>query len=707
MFKVICVRDSLFRSITSLRPRTIGGWLRSRKMDEHKQASRSSFPPLLRYALLAVILVVCVLGLSRAIETFLPQSGSGSQLPLLVTSGPAIIPEDYMGVPRPMLLEVAGQTQTAAVGAYCWISAKNGTQFKQTCADFTGLPTPRQPLKIGSPSSARLRSPFPATPQSLSLLIMSLGASDQPIAQTATTLTWKLKPGQVQSLRLQPEPQFELVLPDGLYAFSLQAAWPDLGTVNYGFLVQIDHAIPTPTVQIEPPMPTAPPAPTAVPPTAAPGETASPAEPEGSYATQQAIRETAISARATASPFPTAPPVSVQSGSPAGVTAQRGGLSLQVSLPKDEFVAGEGGLAQITLRNDGPEALFIDGDGRNLAGITLLDAQGRPPDPWPYSWFWMMSGPPYLIKLEPGQQVDATLQFQIPPGGQNPAPAYTLWAETRFSRVDPFQSEGPDNLWLRLESGPLALKITPPQSSNRLKVDFTADQSGWQLKVSSAAGGMPPGPLWGEIGATSTGATNASPLKVSSDGTASGAWSDGMFKGNDQLLAGGWVAAQGYVTSPFSLTVPGQAGDFTLPDLAPSSPPRKTFTSLEQAQASLAVPLARLPSLPSGASIASVQVTWDGTDRMTIEQRFRLANGQWLILNQYLFNPADDYGGWGQARYDFEAQPVKVNGGEAYAAFHNGWLRLDWRANKAGFELSAPTGALSLADLLNLAASVQ
>jgi hypothetical protein len=669
-------------------------------MDEHKQASRSSLPPLLRYALLAVFLAVCVLGLSRVIETFLPQSGSGGRLPLLVTSSPAFIPEDYLGKPLPLQLEVAGQTQTAAVGAYCWISAKDGTQFKQTCADFTGLPTPRQPLKIGSPVSARLRSPFPSTPQSLSLLILSLGADSQPMAQTATTLTWKLKPGQVQILPIQPEPQFDLILPDGLYAFSLQAAWPDLGTVNYGFLVQVDHAIPTPTVQIEPPMPTAPA------PTMAPAETAVLAEPEGFYATQQARRETAIPARATASPFPTAPPVSVQPGSPASGMAQRGGLSLQVRLPKDEFVAGEGGLAQVTLRNDGPEALFIDGDGRNLAGITLLDAQGQPPDTWPTSWFWMMSGPPYLMKLEPGQQVDAALQFQIPPGDQNPAPAYFLWAETRFSRVDPFQPEGSDNLWLRLESGPLVLKITPPQASNLLKVDFTADQIGWQLKVSSAAGGMPPGPLWGEIGATSPNATNASPLKLSSDGTASGAWSDGMFKGNTQLRAGGWVAAQGYVTVPFSLTVPGQAGSDPLPSLWLSTLPRKTFVSLAQAQASLAVPLAHLSGLPSGAALASIQVTWTGTGQMTVDQRFRLADGQWLLLTQYLFEPADNYGGWGQARYDIEARPITVNGGEAYAVLHNGWLRLDWRADKTGFELSAPHGALTLADLLILAANV-
>lgn len=658
---------------------------------------------LVRYVVLAVVLVACALGLSRVIETILPQSGPGGRLPLQVTSGPALVPEDYLGVPRPMVLEVGGQTQTAAVGSYCWISVKQGTEFKQDCAEFAGLPTPRQPLRMGSPASSRLRSPFPSTPKSLSLLILSIGADSQAVAQTNTTFTWKLKPGQVQSLPLQPEPQFDLNLDDGLYVFDLQAAWQDLGTVNYGFLVQVDHAIPTPTVRIEPPQPTAPPAPV---PTEAPAATASLAEPEGFYATQQASRETEIAAHATSSPFPSAPPVRLQPGRPASALSQRGGLSLQVKLPKDEFVSGEGGLAEVTLRNDSPEALFIDGDGRNLAGITLLDEQGLPPDPWPYSWFWMMSGPPYLIKLEPGQQLDATLQFQIPPGDQNPPTAYSLWAETRFSRVDPLQPGGPDNLWLRLESGPIALKIAPPGESNRLKVNFNTDQAGWQLKVSTPSGGTPPGPVWGEIGATSSGAITAGPLHLDSDGTAAQAWSAGMFTGNTKLLARGWVAAPGYVTAPFSLTVPGLDSGFLLPDLAPSVMPRQTFTNLEQAQASISIPIAHPTGMPAGASLASVQITWTGTDQMTIDQRYRLSDGKWLVLTQYLFNPADDYGGWGQARYDMEAQPVSVNGEEAYAARHNGWLRLDWRVGKIGFELSAPYGSLTPADLLTLAAGV-
>jgi hypothetical protein len=399
----------------------------------------------------------------------------------------------------------------------------------------------------------------------------------------------------------------------------------------------------------------------------------------------------------------------VQPGSAASAIGRRGGVSLQVTLAKDEFVAGEGGLAQITVRNDSAEALYFYGDGHSLASLTLLDEQGaRPRSSWPYSWSWPMpGGPPYFPKLEPGGQLTAELQFAIPPSDQDPAPTYFLWTETRISRADPIQPQGPDNLWLRLESGPLALKISPPQASNRLKVEFAAGPSGWWLQLSAPAGGPPPGPLWGEVGASSSNAFTYSPLRVAPDGTASGTWSEGLFRGGQQLEAGGWVAAQGYVISTFTQIVPGQVGAERLRPQSSSSMPRKTFPSLEQAQASLAVPLARLSSLPAGAALESVAVTWPGTDRMTIEQHIRLKDGQWLTLSQTLSNSSDGIVPWGQARNDLQAQAVTVNGGEAYLAQHNGWLRLDWRAGKASYELSAPLGALSPAELLALAAGVR
>jgi len=54
--------------------------------------------------------------------------------------------------------------------------------------------------------------------------------------------------------------------------------------------------------------------------------------------------------------------------------------------------------------------------------------------------------PPYLGRLEPGQVVSETLNFQVPPVEQAANHTYILWAETRFSRPDPDNPDGPDNL---------------------------------------------------------------------------------------------------------------------------------------------------------------------------------------------------------------------------------------------------------------------
>ncbi|MCC7354539.1 MAG: hypothetical protein IT330_12395, partial [Anaerolineae bacterium] len=75
----------------------------------------------------------------------------------------------------------------------------------------------------------------------------------------------------------------------------------------------------------------------------------------GGYSTLMVVRDTAVAVRATASPFPTAGPPTVQPGQPARVFAQRGGLSLRLEVTKDTYLAGEGGRAEIALSNDGPE----------------------------------------------------------------------------------------------------------------------------------------------------------------------------------------------------------------------------------------------------------------------------------------------------------------------------------------------------------------
>ena len=671
---------------------------------------RHSLPTAVRYAGMGICLLGFILGMGWVIERFVPGVIPGKQPSQQVTLGPAIILEQYMGDPKPIIIDIGGQQQTAAIGSYCWAKERNGTQTTQVCADSFSYPTPADPLVISSPVSARLLSPIPATPERLTMILSRVDEQTDLADRKGTTLYWKFKPGELVYLPLQPEPHFELALETGLYNMIIQASWKELGNVDYGFLVRVDRSLPTgtPIYATTEPMPTAPPGYPTEAPTEEAKATSSPAEPEGFYATQQAARQTQIAARATASPFPTALPANLQPGSPASGVTKRGPLSLEVRLAKDEFVAGEGGLAEVTLHNDGPEPLFIDGDGAHPAWATLLDHAGHSPTPWPFSWTRNMPGPAYLQKLEPGQTLTETVQFQIPPAEQKPDSSYDFWVETRFSRPDPLQPEGADNVWLRLECGPIQLKVTPPGDSNQLNVSWTAGRSGWNLTVSGQDGRAPVGPVWGEVGATSGGATTGGPLRLNENGAYAGSWSEGLFMGDAEMLTGGWIAAQGYVTQLFSQTIAGkEVAGIPLPDMSQPGLPQKSFPSLEQAQANTAISIHLLTRLPDGASASGVVVEWSGTDQMNILQDFQLPGSKWLELTQMVYSQADQYGGWGQARYDMEAQAVSVNGLEGYFVQHAGWLRLDWKADGMGFELSAPAQSMSLADMIQLAAGLK
>ena len=269
-------------------------------------------------------------------------------------------------------------------------------------------------------------------------------------------------------------------------------------------------------------------------PTVAPVATSTPVTPPSAYTTQEAARQATIVARATASPFPTAGLAIVQTGQPASATTQRDGLSFQARLPKDTYLAGEGGQAEITLRNDGPETVFVIGSGPHLFRAVLLDERGHEPAPWPWAPM-SMPMPPYMHKLAPGQVVTETLTFQVPPAEQAAGHTFALWIETRFSRPQPDYPEGADNLWLHLETGPIPLWVTPPGSAERLVAELEADRDGWRLRVTDTTGQVPRGPLWGFREVVSSNAASAGPLQDTADGTWSGAW-DGHIRQDDSQI---------------------------------------------------------------------------------------------------------------------------------------------------------------------------
>jgi hypothetical protein len=254
--------------------------------------------------------------------------------------------------------------------------------------------------------------------------------------------------------------------------------------------------------------PTAPVVTTSVPPTEAPPEAPLPTStivtPPSAYANQDAARQATIVARATPSPFPTSGPSTVQLGEPSVAAARRDGLSLEVRLPKDTYLAGEGNRAEVTLRNDSPEMVIVQCDREHSSWLMLLDDQGHELAPWPWT---PMLGPGWNRcfgkELAPGQVLTDTFTLQIPAAPEGTGQAHALWVETRFSRSSPDTPQGSDNLWMHLAAGPIPLQVIPPEPAQRLVADLQADREGWHLYVTDADGQVPPGPLWGSQEITS------------------------------------------------------------------------------------------------------------------------------------------------------------------------------------------------------------
>ena len=454
------------------------------------------------------------------------------------------------------------------------------------------------------------------------------------------------------------------------------------------------------------PVPAAPTAPVNYAPTVAPTEaamaTAERVTPPSFYATQHASEQATSFTRATAEPFPTAGPAAIQTGQPSNASASRGGLTLQVRLPKDTYSSGEAGQAEITLSNAGPDTVILC-CGPGAFGLTLLDTQGHWPPPWPWQPANFVGGPPYEVTLAAGQSITSTQVFHV----VGPAPAYALWVDTRFSRASLNNPASEDGISLRLEAGPIRLQVLEPATSRQLHAELQADRTGWSLRVTDAAGNVPPGPFFGSIEAASSNVTlGDGPLGPGSNGVWSQSWDTDFGAGPIDVRV--WVGAPDYITAIAKVTVagPGDAGPWFDPYILPVP---QSFATLQSAQSALSIPLYRLGAAPPAADFDSIQaaVYTDTNSRaIDVHQLYVLPGGAWLDLDQYHTDPPND-GNWGEARYDVEAQMLSLAGQPAYLMMRWGWWRLDWKIGNDAFELRAPLGAISNGDLLLLAGSVQ
>lgn len=461
--------------------------------------------------------------------------------------------------------------------------------------------------------------------------------------------------------------------------------------------------IPTPA----PAQLTSSPAPTALPvsPPASPAPTEVVTPPPISYEDRAATAVTI----ATVQPFPTAAPAEVRAGQPAEARGERGGLKLTLIVPSDQFLAGEATQAVLILQNTSVEPLVIAGDGRQLGWLQLFDERGEIPAAWPWAETARPGGV-FFAPLPPGATISATLTLQTPPLAAAAEQHLALWAATRFARTVP-GADGPDNIWLHLEAGPIPLTLVAPRPDQQLRATLALDRSGYALEARTSDG-QPVAGAWGELEASFSvpGQFEAfsSRSLAAANGTWTGGWDAQMRPEQAQIVARAWVAAPGFVTAALTQTVS------TAPLTAEEAgrvfgggwaPCRQEFADPTAASAGLGLPIARLATLSAGAALLAVQAEVVPGWAM-ITTRYDLPNQAWLTLTQRVTTEQYDSAGWGETRYDSEAQPVLVGAEAGYLIRRYDVWVLNWKLGTTGLELRAPASAFSADALTQLAAGV-
>lgn len=160
----------------------------------------------------------------------------------------------YGNRPPAAMLIVGEQQQVSAVGTSTWTLEKKGTEQTSVHGDAFALITPAKALAVPASFTAILRLPIPTTP---STLWYALKPVTDAISRTSGqgTTRWQVAFGQPGiSLDLKPEQEIPLSLEPGKYLLEVYAEWPELGSADYGFFLEVKAktALSTPTPSPEP-----------------------------------------------------------------------------------------------------------------------------------------------------------------------------------------------------------------------------------------------------------------------------------------------------------------------------------------------------------------------------------------------------------------------------------------------------------------------
>jgi hypothetical protein len=155
------------------------------------------------------------------------------------TEAPTVDPA--LQQPPAATLTIAGQSQTAAIGTYCWSYAGGGL-----CVDKIGIPSPDQPLPAGQPVQGTLEIPVDAP---VTNVTMGIFAADEALksdfdVDMEGVIFWDFPEAigaEQQVIELQPQAQqaFEVALEPGVYVIHFFVGWEGIGDATYGFLVEV------------------------------------------------------------------------------------------------------------------------------------------------------------------------------------------------------------------------------------------------------------------------------------------------------------------------------------------------------------------------------------------------------------------------------------------------------------------------------------
>jgi len=141
--------------------------------------------------------------------------------------------------PPPAILEIDGNEQSAGRGGSCW---KEENETYIICGDTFSISTPAEPLVTRSPFTAHLTLPLQEPPEELGFSAIRVTDDDELLNRAVNDFrAWSYGlQGMKIHVPLERESDINLSLEPGLYVLKVFVKWEDIGSVTYGFLVQVN-----------------------------------------------------------------------------------------------------------------------------------------------------------------------------------------------------------------------------------------------------------------------------------------------------------------------------------------------------------------------------------------------------------------------------------------------------------------------------------